>query len=353
MLHYLKLLLWPFALLYGGIMALRNLFYTKGILTSRRFKVPVIVVGNLTVGGTGKTPHVEYLIRLLHNYKLAVLSRGYKRKTKGFMLADAQSTPAILGDEPFQYHRDFPGVTVAVAENRVEGISKMQEHVPATQVFLLDDAFQHRAVQASFYILLTDYTRLFYKDLVLPAGLLREPKYGAKRADAVIISKCPRSIELAEQKRIKANVLKYTSKDTPVYFSTFGYGKPVAMSTQFQARKEIILLTGIANAAPLVTYLQEQGYSILQHLNYPDHHTYTLQNLTDLKQLLQQPAYRNASILTTRKDAVKLQDSALADLTSQLPIGYMPVEVVFLDDAAGFDQQLLAHVQTFQVPETV
>lgn len=345
---YLKLLLWPFSVLYGGITVARNLLYDKGTLPSTSFDLPVIAVGNLTVGGTGKTPHVEYLLRLLQPYKVATLSRGYKRKSKGFLLADSQSTAAVLGDEPYQYHRDFPGVTVAVSEDRVEGVQKLRQLLPGIAVVVLDDAMQHRPVKPSLNILLTDYHRPFYKDHVLPAGLLREPRQGAARADAVIVSKCPRKLSKKEQGNILKEVEKYTAPDTPVYFSTFVYGAPAAIGLPVAPDKKVVLLTGIANAQPLKDYLEAEGYEVLQHLAYPDHHQYREHDLQKLRQMLQKDEFSGASILTTRKDAVKLAGQELTGLTEQLPLFYIPIVVQLLNEQEAFDRLVVEHVQQFQ-----
>ncbi|RDV16588.1 tetraacyldisaccharide 4'-kinase [Pontibacter diazotrophicus] len=349
---YLKLLLWPFSLLYGGVTVARNILYDKGTLTSTRFDLPVIAVGNLTVGGTGKTPHVEYLLRLLQQYKVATLSRGYKRQSKGFLLADGQSTAAILGDEPYQYHRDFQGVAVAVSEDRVAGIQKLQQLVPELAAVVLDDAMQHRPVQPSLNILITDYNRPFYKDFVLPAGLLREPRQGAARADAVIMSKCPLQLDMQEQGNIRSEIEKYTAPDTPVFFSAFVYGAPVAIGLPVAPTQKVVLLTGIANAQPLKEYLASDGYKMVHHLEYPDHHQYSAQDLQKLKQLLQQPVFSGATILTTRKDAVKLAGPELESLTKKLPVFYIPIVVQLLGLQERFDQLVLQHVRQFQKPIT-
>lgn len=348
MMKYLKLLLWPFSLLYGGVTVTRNILYDKGAFSSRLFDLPVISVGNLTVGGTGKTPHVEYLLRLLQPYKVAALSRGYKRQSKGFLLAGAHSTAAVLGDEPYQYHRDFPGVAVAVSEDRVEGIRKLQQLVPETEVVVLDDAMQHRPVQPSLNILLTDYHRPFYKDFVLPAGLLREPRQGACRADAVIVSKCPGQLGEKEQERIRKEIERYTAPGTPVFFSSFVYGAPIAIGLPVAPAKKAILLTGIANAQPLKEYLLSHGYQVLQHLDYPDHHQYSMQDLQKLQQMLQRTEFSDAVILTTRKDAVKLAGPGLNNLTKRLPVFYMPIVVQLLQAQEVFDQMVVAHVQQFR-----
>jgi tetraacyldisaccharide 4'-kinase len=350
---YLQKLLWPFSLLYGGVTEVRNYLYDKGALPSRRFRLPVVAVGNLTVGGTGKTPHVEYLLRLLQVYKRATLSRGYKRQSKGFLLADARSTVAVLGDEPFQYHRDFPGVAVAVSEDRVAGIEQLLQRVPDLEVVVLDDAMQHRPVQPSLNILITDFNRPFYHDLVLPAGLLREPRHGASRADAVIVSKCPAQLMQEQQEEIQRRIRKYIAPATPVFFSTFIYGAPVRMGIAEAPGKQVVLMTGIANATPLRQYLSDKGYQVLQHLSYPDHHQYTLSDLQKVQLMLQSPEFAQATILTTRKDAVKLAGPALKDLTEQLPVFYIPIEVQLLDAQDKFDELVLQHVREFKAKEPV
>ncbi len=326
-------------------MALRNSLYDKGVLASEQFDIPVIAVGNLTVGGTGKTPHVEYLLRLLQKYRVATLSRGYKRKTKGFVLADAQASAARLGDEPFQYFCDFKEVTVAVSEDRVAGIRQLREQRPETEVIVLDDAMQHRPVQPSLNILVTDFYRPFFKDFVLPAGLLRERRKGAARADAVIMSKCPPGLSGQEQERLKLEIKKYTKPGTPVFFTAYSYGNPVSVGLQQPVSKQILLLTGIANAAPFKQYLLSEGYTIVQHLAYPDHYFYTEADLQRVQQLVKQHPQSNLSVLTTRKDAVKLASASLSGLVEQLPVFYIPIEVRFLQGAADFDELVLHHVQ--------
>ncbi|MDO6391331.1 tetraacyldisaccharide 4'-kinase [Pontibacter sp. BT731] len=344
----LRYLLWPFSILYGGIMLLRNWLYDIGWLRSKRFEVPVISVGNLTVGGTGKTPHVEYLLRLVADKKTAVLSRGYRRKSKGFVLANERATAETLGDEPFQYHLDFPEALVAVCESRPAGISQLLDIQPATQVVILDDAMQHRPVRPSLNLMLTDFGRLFYKDHVLPTGLLREPRQGARRADAIIVTKCPPGLEPAQLADITKSVQRYSLPDTPVFFSAFRYGNPVGIGNVVQVSKRVALLTGIANAEPLLRYLTDKGYEVVTHLEYADHYSYTLADMQKLQALLEQERGKSLSIITTRKDAVKLTDSTLANLTCQLPIFYVPIEVYFLQQGEVFDTLIRQHISSFQ-----
>ena len=341
------MLLFPFALLYGGIMLLRNFLYDQRFFKSEKFNLPVISVGNLTVGGTGKTPHVEFLLRLLKNYKTATLSRGYKRTTTGFVLANPTVSAATIGDEPFQYYLDFPETIVTVCEKRAEGIHKIQELKPETEVIILDDAFQHRAVSPSLNLLITDFYRRFDTDFMLPTGLLREPRSGAKRADAVIVSKCPENLSTSEKLQLENGMKKYTKTATPVFFTTYNYSETVGFGAEKVCTKNIILATGIANAEPLKTYLLQNGYSILEHLNWPDHHHYTKADLHKMKQTWQKSEAEKASILTTRKDAVKLMHPEFAEAVKQLPIFYLPIEVKFLEKQAEFEQMVLAAVKAY------
>ncbi|MBJ6119992.1 tetraacyldisaccharide 4'-kinase [Pontibacter sp. BT310] len=342
----LKLLLWPFAALYGGVTSLRNTAYNQGWFASRKFNLPVIAVGNLTVGGTGKTPHVEYLLRLLHNYRVATLSRGYKRSTKGFVLADENATAATIGDEPFQYHADFQEVQVAVSEKRVEGVEQLLQLSPKPEVIVLDDAMQHRAIQPSLNLLVTDYNRLFYKDHMLPAGLLREPKNGARRADAVLVSKCPVTIQASEMNSITSRIHKHCNSETPVFFTGFRYGQPVPIGNAGQLSKHIVLLTGIANADPLKHYLKEHQFKLLHHASFPDHYMYSASDMAHIKKELKKHP-KDTIVLTTRKDAVKLMDASLQNYSLHLPLFYIPIEVYFVSGDDDFNELVLQHVKSY------
>ncbi|PSR53159.1 tetraacyldisaccharide 4'-kinase [Adhaeribacter arboris] len=340
-----QFLLYPFSLLYGAVMAVRNQLYDRRYFSTTQFRIPVISVGNLTVGGTGKTPHVEYLLRLLADKKLATLSRGYKRQTKGFWLANSSSSAATLGDEPFQYYLDFPQVSVAVAEDRVSGIAQLLQSQPDLEVIILDDAFQHRKVCPSFNILLTDYSRLFFQDYVLPAGRLREFPQGAARADAVVVTKCPIFLPKEEVHTIQKTIKHYVNKPVPVFFTHYVYGKPVACSSHTQQATAILLVTAIAQPKPLKEYLQQQGYEILHHYQFPDHHAYTIKDLekilSDWRRYAQD---KPVSVITTRKDAVKLIEPNLAAIWKTIPLFYIPVKVNFVKDQIGFNALILNHV---------
>jgi tetraacyldisaccharide 4'-kinase len=329
----LRKILLPFAVLYGLVMRLRNFLYDQGLFKSFGFNVPIIAVGNLSMGGTGKTPQIEYLIRLLSDkYRIATLSRGYKRHSKGFLLADANATAALLGDEPFQFHQKFPNVRVAVDADRKNGIEQLLALNEKPEVILLDDAFQHRRVKAGFYILLTAYGDLFSDDFTLPTGNLREPKIGAKRANMIIVTKCPESISDLAIESIRRK-LKTTQ---PVYFSTIAYDDSVYSRDNIVPVDEIrgqqkLLLAGIAKPEPFFAYLQGENDAILR---FADHHHFTETDLINIKQQAQ-----DKMIVTTEKDYVRLK--------GQLPAAqlfYLPIKTAFVQDQPNFDQTILNYV---------
>jgi tetraacyldisaccharide 4'-kinase len=328
----------PFSFLYSGITRTRNWLFDLKLLGAVNFPVPIINVGNLTVGGTGKTPHVEYLVRLLKNKKLAILSRGYKRQTKGFVLAGPDATPKSIGDEPFQYFQAFPEVTVAVCEDRVLGINTIMARQSPPEVVILDDAYQHRWVKARLNILITDYHRPFYQDFVLPAGRLRESRAGAARADIVIVSKSPTEMPDAEKVEIMQEIKQYARPGVPVFFTTYAYQPPVNFGLPGPIQKKLILVTGIAQPQPLLDNLKQNGYDLIKHFNFPDHHAYTQDNIKQIYNFVQ--AYKNGqvSVLTTQKDWTKLNTTAFKDLTQRLPIFYLPIKVRFLENEAWFKQ---------------
>lgn len=325
---FVRMLLFPFSVLYGGIVTLRNLLFDAGILKATSFDMPIICVGNLSVGGTGKTPQIEYLIRLLQNdYKVAVLSRGYKRKSKGFVLAKKKSKVSDLGDEPFQYHKKFDKIKVAVDGNRVEGVQKLLEKKPNTQIVLLDDAYQHRKIKAGYQVLLTSYSGLFYNDFMMPTGNLRELWWGKKRANAIVVTKCPEAISEQEQKNIRNKIAPKAHQQ--VYFSSISYANTVKgikeLDLESFKEEKIVLVTGIANPEPLTTYLTSLGIEF-EHLNFPDHHNFSVKELKDIhKNSLTQ------KVLTTEKDYVRLQ----AEVSN---LYYLPIEVKFLNNKAAFDK---------------
>ncbi|WP_418510886.1 tetraacyldisaccharide 4'-kinase [Corallibacter sp.] len=313
---FLRYILFPVVPIYYAITWLRNVIYDKGLKPSASYDFPVICVGNLSVGGTGKTPMIEYLIRLLqYDYKLATLSRGYKRETEGFKLANHLDSAKTLGDEPFQFYSKFKNtVLVAVDSDRQNGIQQLKSQSPTPEIVLLDDAFQHRKVKAGLYILLTTYDKLYCDDIVLPTGDLREPKQGAKRAQIIVVTKCPSTLQEAE----KAQIVKRLKPEAhqEVFFSSIGYAdnivssdgveKPIATLNTFT------LITGIANPKPLIDFLQLQGLQF-NHLNFKDHYAFTENDIKSFEKL--------SCIVTTEKDFMRLkQYDSLKDILYYLPI---------------------------------
>lgn len=340
--HPLALLLLPFAWLYAAVLGVRNWLYDKGIKETARFAVPVISVGNLRAGGTGKTPHVAWLVRQLQatGQQPAILSRGYGRQTRGYIEADVAATAATIGDEPLQHYQDFRGqVPVAVSENRRTGLENLLQREPAPTVVVLDDAYQHRRVQPTLNILLTEQQRPFYQDYVLPAGRLRESRGGAGRADVVVVTKCDSALSAARQAAIAAQVRRYARPRVAVLFSTYAYGAPVAVGGGARVESpEIVLLTGIAQPGPLLEYLTGAGYQIVHHAAFADHHTFTAADIAAVAGQLRP----GQSVFTTQKDAARLLEPVLQAAVAALPIFYIPIQVEFLADGAAQLQQLLS-----------
>ena len=339
----LRFLLFPFAILYNLVTGLRNRLYDRELKPSIKFDLPVIGVGNLAAGGTGKTPLTEYLIRLLaRNYRVATLSRGYGRSTKGFRMAEPTDSALTIGDEPFQFFVKFGDrVKVAVGEERALAIANILHHHPKTQVILLDDAFQHRRVIPSLSILLTDYHRPFYKDFLLPSGRLRESRSGAERADIVIVTKCPQEITDEEMIEIEKSIRVFVER--PVFFTHIRYGNPTPLGRQdIKLGDQIALLSGISNSQPLEHYVS-QNYKLKKHFNYADHHPYTSADLERLNRFINDNP--SASILTTEKDKVKLATPEFDSIIQRLPIFYLPIEVEFIKNGQDFDEMVLNSIK--------
>lgn len=340
--HPLALLLLPFAWLYAGAMAVRNWLYNNGFKASTTFKTPLISVGNLRVGGTGKTPHVAWLVAELRTWgaKPAILSRGYGRRTRGYRLADAAATAATIGDEPLQQYQDFGGqIPVAVAEDRRAGLTQLLTDHPALTTVVLDDAYQHRRVRPALSILLTEQQRPFYTDYVLPAGRLRERRAGARRADAVIVTKCAAPLSDAQRQEISRQVRRYARPEVPVLFSTYIYGAPVAVNSQkMPPGRDIILLTGIAEPAPLRAYLSAAGHRIIHHAAFPDHHIFSAADIAAVAAQLQP----GQCVFTTQKDAARLLEPDLQAVVAPLALFSIPITVQFLADDARQLRQLLS-----------
>jgi tetraacyldisaccharide 4'-kinase len=332
----IRILLLPFTLLYAGIILLRDVFYRWGIFSRTVFDIPVVCIGNLAVGGTGKTPHIEWLIQhLKKSCRIAVLSRGYKRKTAGYQLATFQSTPEQLGDEPFQIFRKFPEITVAVDANRVMGIPNILGDQPDTELILMDDGFQHLPLKASCYILLTDYNNLFTRDYLMPSGLLREFRSAYQRADFIIVSKCPEHIDAEEKRRIIQEIQPFSHQQ--VFFSSLVYGQPVHVSgpqIHLDSQTSVLAFSGIANANLFEQELK-RIFETVKCIRYSDHHTYTHAELKDLNERFELLPGISKSMICTEKDAVKLQSLILAGSLKDIPLYFLPVQVKFHDHGEG------------------
>tara|TARA_B100000809_G_scaffold105703_1_gene104230 strand:+ start:27716 stop:28750 length:1035 start_codon:yes stop_codon:yes gene_type:complete len=308
----LRLVLSPFSLIYALVLSIRNKLFDLNILKHTSFDVPVIAVGNLSLGGTGKTPQIEYLIRLLQeDYTIAILSRGYKRKSEGFVIAGKETTVEEIGDEPFQFFKKFQKIAVAVDSNRTNGIKELLKRDPLINLILLDDAYQHRKVKANFYTLLTAYDNRYTNDFVLPLGDLRESRSGAKRANTIVVTKCP--FNLTKKERI--DIIKEIDprKYQQVFFSSIAYDTTIHSSKSSLELKtlvnyEIVLITGIAKPKQLVDYLIEQKIKF-NHLDFPDHHTFNSLDIENINQTFDKIKNNKKLILTTEKDFTKLSNS--------------------------------------------
>ena len=334
----LRFILFPFAIIYDIVTTVRNFFFDVGFFKQTSFKIPVIVVGNLSVGGTGKTPQIEYLIRLLKDdFKTAVLSRGYKRKTEGFVLLNNSHSAEDVGDEPLQYFKKFKNINVAVDANRVAGITNLISN-NSPEVVLLDDAYQHRKVKGSFYILLTKYSDLFTDDFLLPTGNLRESRSGAKRADVVLVTKCPDDLSEVSKNEVLRKLKKYQKK---VFFTTISYDEKTSGNSQVSVNElsdyEIVLITGIANPTPLLNFLNDKNISY-KHLKYPDHHHFTTKEIDLINQAYSSLKSSKKMILTTEKDYVRLE-SRLEE------VSYLGIQTSFLESNEEFNSMIINHIK--------
>lgn len=348
-----KLLLAPLSLLYGIGITLRNAFYNNGIIRSVKFNLPVISVGNLSMGGAGKTPHIEYLLMLLHNYlEVATLSRGYKRNTAGYLDVLPEHSAAEVGDEPLQFRRKFPDVTVSVCENRAYGIPQMVGRHPEIQAILLDDAFQHRAVVPGLNIMLTEYDRPFFRDFLLPAGRLREWRGAYRRADVLIVSKCPPDLSL-EQKQVMIEKLAPLAHqqvffthylyEEPYYLLNPGYKKVLDKDT------DVLLLSAIAGTDYLLSNLAPRVATVTSQ-EYADHHNFTSTDLFDIRGQFLRLDSPNKIILTTEKDAMRLEAHREYIQAENLPIFVLPISVAFLfNEGPQFDQLIQNYLLNFKV----
>lgn len=351
MLKSFRYLFLPFSLLYGIILIIRNWLFDKNYLKSSAFNFPIICVGNLAVGGTGKTPMVEYLIRILANdYRIATLSRGYKRKTRGFGIANDTTTALEIGDEPMQFHMKYPSTIVAVGEERLVAIPQLLQERPNTQLIILDDAFQHRTVKAGLNILLTERKNLYSRDLLMPAGDLRDIRTSAKRAQIIIVTKCRQALSIQKRDLI-INELRPKANQS-VFFSEIVYGQPYHLFSKatysLQTGMDMLLVCGIASPKPLKEYLTSivRTYDMLR---FPDHHIFSIDDLEEIKKQFEKLRSSNKIILTTEKDSVRLLK--FENELKSYPIYVLPIEHQFLfNDADRFYGLVKGFVDTFYFP---
>ena len=347
-----KILLFPFAIIYGIITSLRNLLYDWKFLKSKSVDVHTICVGNLAVGGTGKTPHVEYLINILqYDFKIAILSRGYKRKTSGFIKATNLSTAFDIGDEPLQYKTKNPQLEVCVDANRVNGIKEILEFPEPPKVVILDDAFQHRALNCELKIVISEYNNLYLNDCMMPAGYLRESKKGIERADIIIVSKTPDKTTAIEIRNVIKDLKPLAHQQ--LFFTWLKYGELKGFQNPTDTidtlndlfRYRIVAFTGIGNPQPMITYLKEYA-SDVKHIQFPDHHSFTIQDIADVRAQLDAIEGGNKIVVTTEKDAMRLRGTDLQDIANTLPLYVLPIEVDFKDKTQEFNDTIINYVRT-------
>ncbi len=338
----LKFLLLPLAWLYNLGTGLRNHLFNIGHFHSFQFETVVISVGNLNVGGSGKTPMIEYLVRLLSpKYKLAVLSRGYGRATSGYRLAGEKDNAQSIGDEPFQMYLKYGDKTkVVVGEERALAIPTILNDCPDVQVILLDDAYQHRTVVPHFSILLTEYSKPFYKDMLLPFGRLRESRKGARRADVVVFTKCPENLSVSEMEMMKTEVKKYSQKH--VYFSFIRYQQIVPFDGISTLKKKAILVSGIARSSLLERYVSE-NFELVKHFDFQDHHHYSTEEIKKIQSLA---IKHDAIIITTEKDKSKLILSGIQEVVDRKLWFEIPVESIILNNGLEFDAMIEQAIET-------
>ena len=344
-----RVLLLPFAILFWFAVAIRNWMYDKNILKSNSFGLPLICIGNLSVGGTGKSPMVEYLVLHLKNrFKVATLSRGYKRKTKGYALANDSTTAIDIGDEPMQFHVKFPDVPVAVGEERLDAIPQLLHDKPETQVVILDDAFQHRIIQAGLNILLTDYGNLFTRDFFLPTGDLRDQRNSYKRAQIIVVTKCKPGLSQEERKKITKEI--NPAAHQKIFFTAISYGSPYHITKhdfKFVSEKtEVLLITGIANPRPLKKYLEDR-VEVYYMMSYSDHHIFSMMDWKDIKKRFETVQAEKKIILTTEKDAMRLLK--FKNEMDGMPFYVLPIEHTFLFNQENeFNEEIIQFIQNFK-----
>ena len=351
---FLKLVLAPFSLLYGFIVTLRKFSYDIGLQRSSRFDIPTICVGNLSTGGAGKSPHTEYLIRLLTPYiYVGVLSRGYRRQTQGFLFVETANTALEVGDEPLQFKRKYPSVPIAVGERRAYAIPQMLARYPQIQGIILDDAFQHLAVKPYMSILLTEYNRLFTRDFLLPSGNLRENRGGYERAQVIVVTKCPLDMTSTNKEKIIREINPLSHQH--IYFSYFNYGTPYhifdpSVKFDLDAETEVLLITGIARTDYLLDYLTSKVKKVTT-MTFEDHRLFTNYDVAQFKKLYDNmDSARRKVVLTTEKDATRLDLHHTYIVDNQLDVFALPIEVDFLfNEKANFDTTIKTALLDFKI----
>jgi tetraacyldisaccharide 4'-kinase len=352
LLRPIRILLFPISLVYALIVKIRNWLFDRRILPSNAFSLPIICVGNLAVGGTGKSPMVEWIVAgLKDRFTLAILSRGYKRKTRGYALADESTTALDIGDEPMQFHSKFPHVTVAVGEERMVAIPQLLHDRPHTQAIILDDAFQHRFVKAGLNILLTDYSNLFTRDWWLPSGDLRDAPSSYRRADIIVVTKCREDLSVDERREIAAEIRPLAHQR--IFYSAIRYDRPYHITRRTPAivddGVEVLLVTGIANPAPLKRWLNDHSGAYYE-LAYSDHHIYSIDDLKAIIRRFTSITAADKLILTTEKDAVRL--IKFREELEDLPLYVLPITPRFLfDEEAGLRDLIIKFITEFQKNE--
>lgn len=334
------LLLYPISKIYGVVMAVRNKMFDYGILKQQEFDIPIVVVGNIAMGGTGKTPHVEYIVEsLLGKYNIGVLSRGYRRATKGFVLASPQSRPEDIGDESYQIYRKFgPDITVAVCEKRADGIRQMREINPTLNMIILDDAFQHRYVKPSVSVILTEYNRPVFNDKILPYGRLRESARALNRADMVVVTKCPIDMKPMHYRLFEENLKLFPFQK--LYFSRYNYGHLVPIFPDevtdipaldsLRPDNSVLVITGVANPKPFVRFLRRNKAKV-KLKRFTDHHNFTASDMEEIARLFDELPSANKFIVTTEKDAVRILNNPYFPHRLKKSIFYIPIKVEFID----------------------
>src|SRR5579863_5914033 len=352
LLRPIRILLFPLSLIYALIVILRNWLFDKKILPSTSFNLPIICVGNLAVGGTGKSPMVEWMVAALKDrFTLAILSRGYKRKTRGYTIANADTTALDIGDEPMQFHSKFPEVAVAVGEERIVAIPQLLHDRPGTQAIILDDAFQHRAVKAGLNMLLTDYSNLFTRDWWLPSGDLRDAPSSYRRADIIVVTKCREDLSVDERREIAAEIRPLAHQR--IFYTAIRYDHPYHITRRTPAvindRVEVLLVTGIANPAPLKRWLNDRSGAYYE-LAYSDHHIYSIDDLEAIIRRFTSITATDKLILTTEKDAVRL--IKFRQELEEWPFYVLPITPRFLfDEEPGFKDLIIKFITGFQGDE--